>query len=66
MMKDGMYVVFHIFEADLWAYQVDAYAFQKKVDAHATPCQLSQHARAVTVGCPSNGRRALQSLLFLL
>ena len=38
--------------------QVDAYAFRKKVDAHATPCQLSQHTRAVTVGCPSNGRRA--------
>ena len=30
----------------------------KKVDAHATPCQLSQHTRAVTVGCPSNGCRA--------
>ena len=28
------------------------------VDAHATPCQLSQHTRAVTVGCPSNGCRA--------
>ena len=38
--------------------QVDAYAFIKKVDAHATPCQLSQHTRAVTVGCPSNGCRA--------
>ena len=39
--------------------QVDAYAFiKKKVDAHATPCQLSQHTRAVTVGCTSNGCRA--------
>ena len=38
---------------------VDAYAFiKKKVDAHATPCQLSQHMRAVTVGCPSNSPRA--------
>ena len=36
--------------------QVDAYAFIKKgVDTYATPCQLSQHTRAVTVGCPSNG-----------
>ena len=35
-----------------------AYAFRKKVDAHATPCQLSQHTREVTIGCPSNGRRA--------
>src|SRR3954471_24890761 len=24
------------------------------VDTHAMPCQLSQHMRAVTVGCPSN------------
>ena len=31
---------------------------KKKVDAHAMPCQLSQHTRAVTVGCPSNGCRA--------
>ena len=39
--------------------QVDAYAFLKnKVDAHATPCQLSLHTRAVIVGCPSNDRRA--------
>ena len=38
--------------------QVDAYAFIKKVDAHATPCKLSQHTRAVTIGCPSNDRGA--------
>ena len=39
--------------------EVDAYAFLKnKVDAHAMSCQLSQHTREVTVGCPSNGRRA--------
>ena len=38
--------------------QVDAYAFIKRVDAHATPCQLSHHTREVTVGCPSNGCRA--------
>ena len=36
IMADGLYAVFHIFEA-----------FLKKVDA-----------QAVTVGCPSNGRRA--------
>ena len=36
IMADGLYAVFHRFEA-----------FQKKVDA-----------QAVTVGCPSNGRRA--------
>ena len=47
MRADGLYAVFHRFEA-----------FLKKVDAHATPCQLSQHTRVVTVGCPSNGRRA--------
>ena len=47
IMADGLYAVFHRFEA-----------FLKKVDAHATPCQLSQHKRAVTIGCPSNGRCA--------
>ena len=31
---------------------------KKKVDAHATAYQLSQHTSAVTVGCPSNGCRA--------
>ena len=36
IMADGLYAVFHRFEA-----------FLKKVDA-----------QAVTVGCPSNGRRA--------
>ena len=29
-----------------------------QVEAHATPCQLSQHTRAMTVRCPSNGCRA--------
>ena len=31
---------------------------KKKVDAHATPSQLSQHTRAVIVGYPSNGCRS--------
>ena len=43
IMADGLYAVFHRFEADLF-----------------TQGFVSQHTilAAVTVGCPSNGRRA--------
>ena len=58
IMANGLYAVFHGFGGWLlgllgWRWRCPKFFF----DAYARLCQLSQH-RAVTVGCPSNGRCA--------